>query len=242
MRMNIVICTNKSWNVRNAEEFAEAHKTHQVHIWTKKEELTREKLETIGPDFVFFPHWSYLIPAEIYSAYPCVVFHMTDLPFGRGGSPLQNLIVRGLERTKISAIRVDGGIDTGPVYMKYPLELDGSAEEILKRASNIVFHRMIPEMMEKRPEAVPQSGQVVTFKRRKPEDGRLTADMDMKTLYDYIRMLDGEGYPKAFMDFQGCRMEFRGAERKDGVIQAQITIREEKDDEENTGYCGASGR
>ena len=29
---------------------------------------------------------------------------MTDLPYGRGGSPLQNLIIRGFESTKISAI------------------------------------------------------------------------------------------------------------------------------------------
>jgi len=43
---------------------------------------------------------------------------MTDLPFGRGGSPLQNLIERGIKKTKISAIKVDGGIDTGDIFFK----------------------------------------------------------------------------------------------------------------------------
>ncbi len=46
----------------------------------------------------------------------CVVFHMTDLPFGRGGSPLQNLISRGIYKTKISAIKVVKEIDAGPIY------------------------------------------------------------------------------------------------------------------------------
>ena len=45
---------------------------------------------------------------------------MTDLPFGRGGSPLQNLIVRGYKSTKLTAIKVQSGIDTGDIYLKKP--------------------------------------------------------------------------------------------------------------------------
>ena len=41
---------------------------------------------------IFIPHWSFIIPKEIYQNFECILFHMTDLPFGRGGSPLQNLI------------------------------------------------------------------------------------------------------------------------------------------------------
>ena len=43
---------------------------------------------------------------------------MTDLPYGRGGSPLQNLIANKIYDTKISAIRAEGGIDTGRIYLK----------------------------------------------------------------------------------------------------------------------------
>lgn len=43
---------------------------------------------------------------------------MTDLPYGRGGSPLQNLIVRNHYKTKISEIRVKKEIDSGPIYLK----------------------------------------------------------------------------------------------------------------------------
>jgi len=37
----------------------------------------------------------WIILKEIFENYEIILFHMTDLPYGRGGSPLQNLIVRG---------------------------------------------------------------------------------------------------------------------------------------------------
>ncbi|MDZ7775688.1 MAG: hypothetical protein U5L09_08890 [Bacteroidales bacterium] len=84
-------------------------KNHQTNdsfkIINKKEELSLELLKKITPEYVFFPHWSYIIPESIFNNYECIVFHMTDLPFGRGGSPLQNLISRGYKETKISALK-----------------------------------------------------------------------------------------------------------------------------------------
>ena len=66
---------------------------------------------------------------------------MTDLPYGRGGSPLQNLIVRGKKDTMLSAIQVEKELDAGAIYMKMPLSLEGSAAQILRRASNIIFEQ-----------------------------------------------------------------------------------------------------
>ena len=51
------------------------------------------------------------IPTEIFTSFECIVFHMTDLPYGRGGSPLQNLIVRGHKKTKVSALKVVKEVD-----------------------------------------------------------------------------------------------------------------------------------
>src|SRR5689334_14815339 len=73
----------------------------------EKEELNMGDIIKIDPTYIFFMHWSWIIPAEIFSRYTCVVFHMTDLPYGRGGSPLQNLIIRGHKETKITAIKVE---------------------------------------------------------------------------------------------------------------------------------------
>lgn len=224
-RRSFVICTLKSWNIAWAERMKRQYaEKYDVYVITEKEKLTTEALEKIKPDYIFFPHWSYLIPEEIFRNYRCVVFHMTDLPFGRGGSPLQNLIVRGFTSTKLTALRVDKGLDTGDIYMKEDLELWGTADEILRRASDLIFTKMIPYLLTHDPEPVPQSGEAVIFRRRKPEDGRLLPEMDGKTIYDYIRMLDGEGYPGAFLELGDYRLRFYEAEYADGTVTAKVTF------------------
>ena len=88
-----LIATIKSWNIHNYNKLKETHHDCEFMMVNSKEELTVSLLEEFKPKYIFFPHWSWIIPEEIYNNYNCVVFHSTDLPFGRGGSPLQTLIV-----------------------------------------------------------------------------------------------------------------------------------------------------
>jgi hypothetical protein len=67
---------------------------------------------------------------------------MTDVPFGRGGSPLQNLIVRGRRETKLTALRMSREFDAGPVYMKEPLSLEGGAEEIYLGSADLMWRNL----------------------------------------------------------------------------------------------------
>ena len=195
-------------------------------VITKKDELTKDKLAEIDPDFVFFLHWSYIIPKEIYGNFNCILFHMTDLPYGRGGSPLQNLIVRDFEETKISAIKVAEGLDTGPVFMKRRLSLLGTAKEIFLRAGEVMF-KMIQEIIAKSIIPVEQEGEVVLFKRRSPRDGDISQLEDLKKVYDYVRMLDCDGYPQAFLETKSFKFEFsRASLKKDYVIcEVKISIK-----------------
>lgn len=211
-RMRIIIATIKSWNIARAQELQKQYQgVHEIVLYTQKEELTVNNVRDFNPDYILLPHWSYFIPNEITENWECVVFHMTDLPYGRGGSPLQNLIVRGHKETKVSAIRVTATLDGGPVYMKRPLSLAGSAQEIFVRCADIIFQEMIPVFLTEKITPVPQEGNPVVFKRRKPEDSKITSDMELDKIYDYIRMLDAEGYPRAYLEFGGYRLEFENA-------------------------------
>lgn len=210
--MRIIIATIKSWNIEHAHELQKKYEgIHDIIIYTSRDEFNADSVCNFKPDYIFIPHWSYIIPDEITDNWECVVFHMTDLPYGRGGSPLQNLIVRGHKDTKISAIKVTGKIDGGPIYMKRALSLDGTAQEILIRCSDIIFNEMIPIFLTEKPTPIPQEGEPVVFKRRKPEDGEITSGMELDKVYDYIRMLDAEGYPRAYMEFGDYRLEFDNA-------------------------------
>ncbi|MDE7322999.1 MAG: methionyl-tRNA formyltransferase [Lachnospiraceae bacterium] len=210
--MRIIIATIKSWNIERAQVLQKKYEgMHDIVIYTAREELSVSNVCDFKPDYIFLPHWSYMIPKEITDNWECVVFHMTDLPYGKGGSPLQNLIVRGHKETKISAIQVTERLDGGPIYMKHALSLEGSAQEIFVRCSEIIFREMIPQLLQEKITPIPQEGEPVIFKRRKPEDSEITSDMEMNTIYDYIRMLDAEGYPQAFIRFGDYRLEFTDA-------------------------------
>ena len=187
-------------------------------------ELVRAVLEALDPELVVLPHWSWLVPASVHERFECVIFHMTDLPYGRGGSPLQNLIVRGHTETMISALRCEAGLDTGPVYFKRRLSLDGTAEEILQRASDVIAG-MIVDIVRDRPVPVPQAGDLVTFTRRRARDGDLAPLQDLQAVHDYIRMLDAEGYPPAFVDTEHLHIEFAEARVMDDFVTATVRIR-----------------
>lgn len=220
-----LIATIKSWNIMNFSRLKGMFPDSDFLMINEKDELTSSLLESYRPKYIFFPHWSWIIPEEIYSNYNCVVFHMTDLPFGRGGSPLQNLLVRGIYNTKISAIKVCRGVDTGPVYLKEAVDIsEGSADEIFSRISDIVFTKMIPRFLAEELLPAEQDGEVVSFQRRKPEESEIPDGLSQRQIYDYIRMLDGEGYPTAFMRYDGDKVYFTDARLENGIVTATATF------------------
>lgn len=206
---NLVLLSEKKRHLTLFSRLSGSVKANWYHI-AERTDLTAARLEEIKPDYVFIPHWSYILPADIYERFPCIVFHMTDLPYGRGGSPLQNLIVRGHKTTMVSALKVTRGLDAGPVYLKKPLDLGGTASEIFERA-DVVIHEMILEILEKEPLPLPQEGEIVVFERRKPEQSNISGLENIGEIYDYIRMLDAEGYPNAFLETEHFKIEFTNA-------------------------------
>ena len=194
------------------------------HFIFNKNKLSTQKLQKIKPKYIFFVHWSNIIPDYIYSKYTCIIFHMTDLPFGRGGSPLQNLISRGIYNTKISAIRCEKEIDSGKIYLKKNLLIkNGSAKEIYLKSGKII-KKMIDEICKKNIIPKPQEGEVIFFKRRTKEQSEINNLDTLKKIYDQIRMLDCDGYPNAFFNFQGFNYSFKNAKLKKNAIIANVKI------------------
>jgi len=197
--------------------------SYEVVRLRAREDVSVDILAKINPEYVFFPHWSWRIPDEVVARFECVVFHMTDLPFGRGGSPLQNLLARGIYETKLSALRCSAEIDGGPVYVKRSLSLHGTAEQIYARAAQLMPD-MIADIVHKRLQPVAQVGTATYFARRKPEEGNLAPLDRLRTVYDFIRMLDAEGYPPAFVETEHLRFEFTGASLSDDSVVARVCI------------------
>jgi methionyl-tRNA formyltransferase len=119
------------------------------------------------------------------------------------------------------------GFDDGDIYIQRDLSLSGSAHEIFIRMSKLTTS-MIQEMIMNWPTPVPQVGEAVTFRRRTPEQSRLDGACNLTKVYDHIRMLDAPGYPKAFIDIEGMRIEFSNAELQDGAVRTTAIFRKIK--------------
>jgi len=217
-----IIVGDKPWNRRVFDDVISKYPGLWYFI-DSREQLTLEAIQRLSPRYIFFLHWSWEVRDELIDTYECVCFHMTDVPYGRGGSPLQNLIVRGHRHTKLTAMRMIHDFDAGPGYLKEDLCLEGSAEEIYIRATYLSAE-MVKRIISEQPQPWPQRGDVVMFKRRHPEQSEILEIGSLQALHDFIRMLDAEGYPKAFLNSKGFHYEFSRATLYNGRIVADVTI------------------
>lgn len=219
---NYCLISEKEWHLPLYERLQKRDGENWTLI-NSRAAFSADKIAKLNVRKVFIPHWSYLIPDDVFNHNECIVFHMTDLPFGRGGSPMQNLISRGFSTTKISAIRVEAGLDTGAVYLKKDLDLSGTAEDIFFRTVPIIGD-MIEMIIDKDIEPVPQEGPTTVFKRRTPAQSDILGLTTLPQLYDQIRMLDGFDYPKAFLESGNFRIEFSKAQLSANEITAYVRI------------------
>ena len=225
---NFIIASSKPWHHAEFENISR----RQLGVWfyvSCKAEL-EACLKKITPRYIFFLHWDWRVPDVIWQQHECVCFHMTDVPYGRGGSPLQNLILEGRGETKVTALRMDAEMDGGPIYAKRPMALNGRAEDIYLRAGEICWE-LIQWMIKGNPSPVAQEGKVTHFHRRKPEQSQLPVEGGLSAIYDFIRMLDAPTYPLAFLDYGDFRLEFSYAELGDDTIEARVLIRRNMDKE-----------
>ena len=227
--MKHIIARSKVWGGTQLIEALSKRSDNEFILVNQKSKLTSDYLGKIKPRYIFFPHWSHIIPSELYEHHECVIFHMTDLPFGRGGSPLQNLISRGIYETQISALRCVKELDAGPIYFKRPLSLHGTAQEIYMRA-NVIIENMIISLIKNSPVPQEQSGETVVFKRRNENDGNIDKLETLEKIHDFIRMLDADGYPSAFFETENLRFEFSRASIREDFVLADVVIKRRSDD------------
>ena len=218
----IGIASSRLWHSSAFDEI-EKRTGEPVMRITQEQDLQPSKLAKNKIRKIFFLHWSSIIPPEIYEEFECIIFHMTALPYGRGGSPLQNLILNGHKETLLTAFRCVRELDAGPIYLQRPLELDGPAWQIFERARNLMVD-MVEAICRDNPNPIPQSGTAVVFKRRKPEDSNLHLVDNTDQAYDMIRMLDAKGYPHAFLESGGLRFEFTDVTHEKTGLRATVTI------------------
>tara|TARA_B100000963_G_C22577579_1_gene649237 strand:- start:118 stop:780 length:663 start_codon:yes stop_codon:yes gene_type:complete len=201
-----------------------------VHLLYKEEYdctytsiCSKELIDGINPDWVFFFHWSNIVPKEIHKKYKCVVLHVGNLPKGRGGSPIQNQILDGITNTKVNAIKMEESVDGGDVYHSIPISLQGNITDIWFSLAETSY-KLINYCINNNPIPIPQKGTPQTYKRIKNNQLKFDPLKNLSYIYDQIRMVDNSSYPNPYIDISGFRLEFSRAKINDNNIIADVKI------------------
>ena len=222
MNKKIIIACSKKWFFESTS-VKNYLKKNKVTIIRDKNKLSTKILRKIDPNIIFFPHWSYKVSKNITNNYNCICFHTAPLPYGRGGSPLQNLIKRNFKRAPVCALKMTDKIDAGPIFLKKFILLDGSLDQIFNRISNTII-KMIESLNKKKIVPKKQRGHVVFFKRIKKEESEIKKEKNISQVYNKIRMLDSKEYPRAYLKIKNFQIFLYNAKLKKKSLSCNAKI------------------
>ncbi len=216
-----LIISKKKWKKENFNFF----NNKKEFIFLNKIDIN--KINKIKPKIIFFLFWSKKITKEIFSNYLCIQFHSSNLPKFRGGSPIQNQILNKMYKTKLSAFKINNILDGGDICMKSDISLIGNAKDIYINIEKKALEMIKKISKKKKITFKKQSGIPSFYLRRNASQSNIKYVINKKenAIYDYIRMLDAEGYPRVFLKLGNKKIEFYEASYKRNLIFGKFLIK-----------------
>lgn len=157
--------------------------------------LKRESLLEDGLDVLIVAAYGLLLPPHILTAprLGCINVHASLLPRWRGAAPVERAIMAGDERTGVCIMKMDEGLDTGPVYERAELSIisDCSGGELEARLATLgadLLIDVLPRLETLVP--VPQSEVGANYARKLgPADSRVDWQQSAREIERRIRAM-----------------------------------------------------
>lgn len=176
-----------------------------------------EQLAALRPEVCVVTAYGKILPREVLEVPPlgCVNVHASLLPRFRGAAPIQWAIALGDERTGVCLMRMDEGMDTGPVLAcaETPIRADETFATLHDRLSELgreLIVRQLPRYL--RGELVPRpqaSEGVVMAPMLKKEHGRLDFTRPARELERRVRAFTP--WPGAYTRHEGGLLKVQAA-------------------------------
>lgn len=197
MKITILVDTIDSW----------------IHPWAKALENQFEAMghsvscvasaNDIGNgDIAFLLGCIKLVPVDIlHKNKHNIVVHPSDLPNGKGFSPLAWQVLEGKNEIPIVLFDAVSEADGGDIYMRNIIRLDGTElNEQIKHKQGIETFLMCIKFVEQYDELVPetQNGDESFYKRRTKEDSQLDPEKTIAGQFNLLRVVDNDRYPAFF--------------------------------------------
>ncbi len=145
---------------------------HEIPVWQPETLMDADfvaKLGATGADLMIVAAYGLLLPQAVLDIprLGCVNIHASLLPRWRGAAPVQAAILEGDPQTGVSLMRMEAGLDTGPVLASVATEIGAgeTAGELMKRLAilgGVLLAENIDAMLNGELEPVPQDDSLAT--------------------------------------------------------------------------------
>jgi methionyl-tRNA formyltransferase len=197
MKITILTDDPRSWFIPYGRELdaglrAAGHDTRYV---TRKQEI-------VAGDVCFLLSCVRIVEAEYLGRNRHnIVVHASDLPRGKGFSPLQWQILEGKQTIVVSLIEAVQAVDAGPVYFRSSLEFDGSElhDELRQKLGSKVVEMCLRYAAESDSlTPVSQEGAESFYRRRTESDDELDVQKSILEQFNHLRIAENERHPVYF--------------------------------------------
>lgn len=198
----------------------EAALAHDIPVYTPekvKDPAFVEQIKQISCDIIVVVAFGQILSKEIleYPAYGCVNVHASLLPRWRGAAPIQWSILAGDEKTGVTIMQMDVGLDTGDMLAKTEIPLDGTetGESLFEKLSVLggpLLLETLDKIQEGTVQPVKQKEEDSTYAKMLTRDmGELDFTKDALSLERTIRGLNS--WPSAYTYYGGKMLKIWGA-------------------------------
>ena len=130
-----------------------------------------------------------------------LVVHESDLPKGKGWSPVTWQVLEGKSKIPVTLFEATEAVDAGAIYAQDFIQLEG--HELLpeiKYQQGVVTNKLILEFIEnyKTIQGKEQVGKESFYAKRTPKDGELDLNASLDDQFNLLRVSDNERYPAFF--------------------------------------------
>jgi methionyl-tRNA formyltransferase len=191
-----------------------------------KQEDAMDQLSAWSPDLIVVAAYGQILRKDVLDLpqFGCINVHASLLPRWRGAAPINAAILRGDEETGVTIMKMDTGLDTGPILAQRSVRImpDDTAGSVFKTLSTLgadLLIETLPDYLSGRIQPQPQPEEGATYAPMlKKEDGRLDFSADVHELERRVRAFNP--WPGTFMDFEGTNLKVHRAHVEPGDASA----------------------
>ena len=189
-----------------------------VHKFVKLDAQAQRVLHALAPQAMVVVAYGLILPPAVLDIpeHGCLNIHASLLPRWRGAAPIARAIEAGDRETGITVMRMDAGLDTGPMLLaeKLPIEDTDTAATLGERLARL-GGRLIVEALEKLQrgtlEETPQPAHGACYARKLSKDeARLDWTQAAQTLARKVRAFNP--VPMAWSELGTERIRFLRAQ------------------------------